>query len=365
MKRPLDAVSAFRAARNRARVAFVVVIVFLVAQVVWWMIFQRNYIDAHVAQTASAWALQAEYASQNPNANLPLYLERISPGRVIVNQALLQAFRERQERYLRMFAFEVPFFLALMFVGFWVIWRSLQSDKELRRRQENFLMAASHEFRTPISSLKLLLETMQLRQLPPEKQAEVLRRASLELERLQHTTERVLATARLERENHAELEPHDLGQWVQRSLERQRTSLETRGAKLELHLCPDLPVQINPEALEIVLGNLLDNAIKYTLAPEKPIVISVFASGSKAYLSIEDRGMGISSKETKYVFDQFYRVGSELTRVSKGLGLGLYLVKALTERMNANVRLESLPVGTRFVVSFALQKSPTLKPIPV
>jgi signal transduction histidine kinase len=359
VKRPLDAVSAFRAARQRARVAFVVLVVFLVAQVVWWMVFQRNYIDAHVAQTASAWALQAEFASQSRVSKLPAHLER-QGEQVVVRQSSLEDFRQRQERYLRMFAFEVPFFLAIMFLGLWVIWRSLQSDKELRRRQENFLMAASHEFRTPISSLKLLLETLILRQLGQEQQKAVLHNAQRELERLQHTTERVLATARLEREAQPDLELHDLGHWVQTRLERQRQNLAACGARLELHIAPDLPVRLNPEALEIVLHNLLDNAIKYTSTAEKPIVVSVFASGARAILTLEDRGVGISSKETKYVFDQFYRVGSELTRSAKGLGLGLYLVKALTERMNGRVRLESLPVGTRFVLSFGLVQ-PVLK----
>jgi signal transduction histidine kinase len=343
--------------------AFVVLVVFLVVQVVWWMVFQRNYIDTHVAQTASAWALQAEFATKAKPTTLPPHLEWLA-GRVVVRQSALEEFRHRQERYLRMFAFEVPFFLAIMFLGLWVIWRSLQSDKELRRRQENFLMAASHEFRTPVSSLKLLLETLQLRQLEPDKQQDILRRAQSELGRLAQTTERVLATARLERESNPSLETHDLGRWVQRTLERQREGLEARGARLELHIAPNLPVNINPEALEIVLHNLLDNAIQYTPSLEKPIVVSVFPSGTRAILTIEDRGVGISSKETKYVFDQFYRVGSELTRASKGLGLGLYLVKALTERMNGQVRLESLPVGTRFVLSFGLQAQPALKAQP-
>jgi signal transduction histidine kinase len=363
MKRPLDTISAFRAARNRARIAFVVLIVFLVAQVVWWMLFQRQYIDDHVSQTAAAWQLQADFASHSTANTLPLHLERQGQA-VVVKPSALESLRQRQERYVRMFAFEVPFFLGVMFLGLWVIWRSLQSDLELRRRQDNFLMAASHEFRTPISSLRLLLETLHLRQLPAEQQQEVLRRAMLELERLQQTTERVLATARLERETSPNLETHDLGQWVERAIEKQQSHLQSRGAKLELHISPNIAVNINLAALEIVFNNLLENAIQYTTDHPKPIIVSVFASNGRAVLTVEDRGIGISSKETKYVFDQFYRVGSEFTRASKGLGLGLYLVKALTERMNGRVRLESLPVGTRFVLSFPLLSQPQPKAQP-
>jgi signal transduction histidine kinase len=178
---------------------------------------------------------------------------------------------------------------------------------------------------------------------------------------LQHTSERVLATARLERETTPQLQSLDLGQLVQQALARQGSHLKKRGAVLETHLAPQLLVRLNPEALEIVLFNLLDNAIQYTPTSQKPIVIALFASRGRAVLTLEDRGVGISSKETKYVFDQFYRVGSEFTRTSKGLGLGLYLVKALTERMNGQVRLESLPVGTRFVLSFPLLPEAALK----
>ncbi|MEY4532032.1 MAG: hypothetical protein RLZZ156_2755 [Deinococcota bacterium] len=355
MKRPLDAIGAFRVARHRARLAFLVLIAFLVIQVIWWMVFQRNHIDQYVRQISNSWEIQAKFASlAQPSVALPPYLIR-QASKVIVRPEALEAFKQRQERYVRMFAFEVPFFLMIMFLGLWVIWGSLQSDLELRRRQENFLMAASHEFRTPISSLKLLLETLQIRVLERDQQLLVLQRATLELQRLQATSERVLATARLEREQKPVLEAQNLVVLAKRIIETQRTALETRGASLEVHcLSKNLPVLIDAAALEIVLTNLLDNAIKYTPTAIKPIVITVNSLEGQAIVCLEDRGVGIKAKEKKFVFDQFYRIGSEFTRVTKGLGLGLYLVKALTERMNGKVKLESLPVGTRFTLLFPL-----------
>jgi signal transduction histidine kinase len=358
MKRPLDTIGAFRVARHRARLAFLILITFLVAQVIWWVVFQRNYIDQYVQHTAEAWATQAEFASAAQGSiALPAHLMR-QGSLVIVRREALEVFKQRQERYVRMFAFEVPFFLIIMFLGLWVIWGSMQSDLELRRRQENFLMAASHEFRTPISSLKLLLETLQIRVLERDKQLELVQRATLEVQRLQATTERVLATARLEHKQQPRLEVQDLIILTQKIIETQRSALETRGANLEFHfLTKNLPVLIDGAALEIVLTNLLDNAIKYTPAPMKPIVITMDCFNNQARLSLEDRGVGINADEKKFVFDQFYRVGSELTRVTKGLGLGLYLVKALTERMNGKVKLESLPVGTRFTLLFPLREA--------
>jgi signal transduction histidine kinase len=358
MKRPLDTIGAFRAARHRVRIAFLVLITFLVAQVLWWTGFQRNYIEMYVLQTREAWQLQAQLAHHDAlDVKLPEHL--IAKGSdVIVNEAVFEAFKNRQERYARMFSYEVPFFLLVMLLGFWVIWQSMQSDLELRRRQDNFLMSASHEFRTPISSLKLLLETLQLRVLDRDKQLQVVQRASVEVQRLHDTADRVLATARLESQELPVLAVQNLVLVTKNVLDSQRLALEARGAVLVFTPPPkNLLVLMDVHAFEIVLVNLLDNAIKYTNTASKPILVRVDTIEGAVCLSLEDRGIGIQPEESKYVFDQFYRVGSELTRVAKGLGLGLYLVKALTERMNGTVKLELLPVGTRFILSFPLQES--------
>ncbi len=346
-----------------------VIIVFLIAQVVWWVVFQRGYINRTVEQTTVSWQREArmanlalENAAPQSRSNLLEQLridaEHLNLARspVTVNSAALEAYSHRQERYVRMFAFELPFFLIVMLSGLYVIWLSIRSDTELKRRQHNFLMAATHEFRTPISTLTLLVETALYRELPREKQLEVLNRMNAEVGRLQDVSERVLATARLEQGLGVNaLEVQDLNRVVSRIVESQREKLEARGAKILFEpSAAELPVKLDEAAFSIVLTNLLENAVKYTPEAIKPVIIKLEARGSLADLSVIDCGVGLEPHEVAHVFDQFYRVGNELTRTAKGLGLGLYLVRGISELLGGRVRCEPLERGTQFTVTLPL-----------
>jgi signal transduction histidine kinase len=368
--------SSLQRSRLQIRAAFVVIIVFLIAQVVWWVVFQRGYINRTVEQTTVSWQREARMANlalENaaPETRTKL-LEQLSvdaehlnleTNPVMVNSAALEAYSHRQERYVRMFAFELPFFLIVMLSGLYVIWLSIRSDTELKRRQQNFLMAATHEFRTPISTLTLLVETALYRELSREKQLEVLNRMNAEVGRLQDVSERVLATARLEQGLGVNtLEVQDLNKVVTWIIEAQREKLEARGARiaLEIHDSP-LPVKLDEAAFSIVLTNLLENAVKYTPEAIKPVTIKLEARGSLVDLSVIDSGVGLESHEVAHVFDQFYRVGNELTRTAKGLGLGLYLVRGITELLGGRVRCEPLERGTRFTVTLPIASIPNEK----
>lgn len=361
--------------------AFSLIVVFLVAQLVWWLVFQRNSIEDSMMRTTVAWARDARMAqnlleiapeSQKPALRQKLRLEYphldLDANPVGVNASVARAYTARQKGYLRMFTFEGPFFILVILGGLWVVASSLRSDQELRRRQQNFLMAATHEFRTPISTLRLLIETAQYRELSRAAQLEYLGRMELELRRLQDVSERVLATARLEQgEPSSQRQVRDLRRVVTELIESQRSALEARGARITLESGEvPLPVLIDPGAFGIVLGNLLDNAVKYSPGDEKPVLVEIDARPGFAVLVVEDRGIGISPNEVPHIFDQFYRVGNELTRDARGLGLGLYLVKSITELLGGRVRCEPMQHGTRFTVSLPLvaQESPEFDPAP-
>ena len=111
-------------------------------------------------------------------------------------------------------------------------------------------------------------------------------------------------------------------------------------------------MSLDGAAFGIVLGNLLDNAVKYSPGSEKRVTVRLVSQNHLAVLHVEDEGVGISEEETRRVFNKFYRVGNELTRESTGVGLGLHLVKTMAEAMNGWVRCERLPQGTRFSVVF-------------
>lgn len=355
--------------------AFGGVVVFLLAQVVWWFIFQRNTIQQNIEYAETAWLQEAAlvqqlWAATAPDQREALRLElrqafprlEVEGDRVYVNPERLQAYRTEQLRHLRMFAYEGPVFLLVMLLGLYIIGRSLRSEQEFKRRQQNFLMAASHEFRTPISTLRLLAQTLTMRELPREKQLTYLEHMTHEIDRLEDLTERLLATSRLAQGlGQFKPERHDLNQMVSHCLARQQQTLTARGATLHLEPSPTpLPVELDPEAFSLVFSNLLDNAVKYSPQPEKPIWVRLRNRGGQALLEVEDRGIGLSKGQLQQIFEPFYRVGDEQTRSTRGLGLGLYLVKSITELMGGRVWAEALPEGSRFVLSFPLVEAPEL-----
>ena len=359
MKRPL------LTSRTVTRIAFGVIIVFVLAQVVWWIIFQERYIRRVTQTTLDSWQQTATTATRVVDASTddelawtllwdyPYLLFDEASQTFSVDPEAAQDFVREQRGFTRMFSFEGPFFVLVVLGGLYIIARSLATERELKRRQQNFLSAITHEFKTPISTLRLLIETALMRSLPAAKQQEYLHKMESELSRLEQTSEQVLASARLEGAREAPvLEPLELNSVVQGVVGKVRGGLEARGARLVLSYSPDpLPVSIDPNAFGVVLNNLLDNAAKYSSDPAKRIHVKLEAQGDLILTHVSDEGMGISEKERAHIFERFYRVGNEMTRESKGVGLGLHLVKSITEAMNGWVKVEAnVPKGTRFSV---------------
>lgn len=357
------------------KIAFGVIIAFLVAQVAWWLWFQAHYIGGVTASTEAAWQDDARLANQLAASDAGVIDDmlaahphlRLESGRFVVDEAHLQAFVHEQHSALRMFRFEGVFFVIVVLVGLWILARSLAVARELERRQHNFLLAVTHEFRTPISTLRLLIQTLQLRRPSQEKVSDYLDRMESELSRLERSSDQVLATARLEQLSAPrDLAPADLSRAVESIVEKHRSGMETRGARLDVEYAgAPLIAQLQPQALELVITNLLDNAIKYSPGPEKPVTVRVRRHGEEAQIVVEDEGVGVDPAERGRIFERFYRPGSEMTRRSQGVGLGLYLVRTNVDLMRGRVtcepRADGMP-GTRFVVSLPLEQGATHLP---
>lgn len=345
--------------RTATRVAFVVIVVFLLAQVIWWIVFQGRYLSEVTDARLASWqrdavtmtdlferagggdALAAEILADYP------HLER-GGDRFVVAEGIRSSFLAQQRSYRRMVAFEGPFFVLVILSLLGFIGVSLRAERDLKRRQQNFLSAVTHEFKTPISTLRLLVQTALIRDLTRDKQHEYLQRMEGELDRLERTSEQVLASARLEQtEEPPDLQAAELGAAVEQVVQRSRGGLEARGARIEVRKPPvPLPVRLDQDAFALVLHNLLDNAVKYTPGEEKPVTITLESRGDVVEMHVDDRGMGIPENDRKRVFDRFYRRGDEMTRESTGMGLGLHLVRTTVEAMNGWVRIDENPEGT-------------------
>jgi len=352
--------------RTSTRLAFTVITVFVVAQAVWWVVFQRGYVAEVSEARLAAWQADAGLAQAvldgaNGDADVAASLLASHPHlmlrgeRLVVDTATKEAFLERQQGYLRMFAWEGPFFVVVILSMLTLIGRSLREERELKRSHQNFLSAVTHEFKTPLATLRLLVETAQLRDLDADKRRDYLARMAGEVDRLERTSEQVLTAARLEQAPiTAGLEPRDLREVVARLVAASRPGMEARGATLRLESSDQpLPVSLDEDAFSLVLGNLLDNAAKYSPDDRREIIVRLSPGTDVITLHVDDRGFGVDASERKKIFERFHRSGDESTRRATGTGLGLHLVRSTVEAMNGWVRVEPNPtgIGSRFTVT--------------
>lgn len=354
--------------RLGTRIAFTVIVLFVLAQVGWWLIFQTQLIDRAADEREAAWqrdvATVTALVADDPGG-LQGWLQRYPHLRpstplpdgsltVEVDPEVAARLTARDVSARRMIAFEGPFFAVVILAMLALIAGSLRAERELKRRQQNFLSAVTHEFNTPIGTLRLLVQTLRLRRASPERTVDYLRRMETELDRLERTSDHVLAAARLEQADAPPvLEAADLNVVVQGLIGRAREGLEARGARLTVRYGHEpLPVSLDPDAFALVLNNLLDNAVKYGTGDVRPVTVTLLADGDLVRLHVDDEGPGVPAEERERVFERFYRAGDELTRVSVGVGLGLHLVKTVTEAMNGWVQVEPGPAGrgSRFTV---------------
>lgn len=364
---------------SATRVAFTVIVVFVLAQVTWWIVMQGRLALELRDTTLASWERDARSANEllaRDAEALDALLARYEhlrvgqAGLLEVDPEARATVERRSASTRRMLAFEGPFF-ALVIIGLLLfIAASLRTERELKQRQANFLSAVTHEFKTPISTLRLLVQTLRMRTLGPQRQQDYLRRMEGEIDRLERTSEQVLASARLEQaEEPPPLEASELNHVVQGIIGRLRPGLEVRGAELEVRYSPEpLPVALDADAFGVALSNLLDNAVKYTPGTPKRVRVTLERDGDLVKMHVDDEGVGIASADRAKVFERFYRTGDEMTRESSGVGLGLALVKGSIEAIRGWVKVDGGPNGrgTRFTVVLprrvALEEPPGATP---
>jgi signal transduction histidine kinase len=242
-------------------------------------------------------------------------------------------------------------FLLLILIGAAFVYRSVRRHFLLQQQQQNFMMAVTHELKTPISVARLNLETLQKHQLDSEKQRKLIRMTLDETDRLNTLTNNILISSQLEGGGYAtskeELDLSDLFKdcihhFAQRHPER----------KFMESIKSDMDVDGDSLLLQLLINNLLENAIKYS-PKEKPIFCVLEDRSGKVKLRVVDEGPGIPSDEKKNIFKKFYRLGDETTRKTQGTGLGLYLCKKIAEYHDAEISVADTETGgSNFIVSF-------------
>lgn len=280
---------------------------------------------------------------------------------VFVRQSERDDLWQKHDSHIRMFLSEGAFFLAMVMLGAALIFRTMRREVHLMRQQANFLSAVTHELKSPLASIRLYTETMQLREVSPEVRERYLRSMRQDIDRLETLVVNLLAVARLEADQFIVYpERCELVRELTILTRAMEQEMAERGVPLALEV-PDAPVfvRLDPAAFATVLRNLLDNAAKYGANAARGARVALRVQNQEALLEVQDFGMGLANGEAAKIFDKFYRVGDEMVRQAEGSGLGLYLVRTLVEQCGGRVVAESAgpQQGTTLRLTFPLDTS--------
>lgn len=245
----------------------------------------------------------------------------------------------------RLFVIGLVSILTLMMAASYGLYRATTRELALARQQAEFVSAVSHEFRTPLTSMRHLTELLVSRAPAAEdRRQHYYELLAHETERLHRMVESLLSFGRMDVGAYAwQLEPLDVSSIVRDiATEFRRESLAAGRdvtCEIEEHLSP---IRADREALSRALWNLLENAGKYS-EPGRPIHVFARSSGESVLVGVRDEGIGIPTTEHRRIFQKFVR-GAEATRAGvRGVGLGLALVTRIAEAHGGSVRLESQP----------------------
>jgi signal transduction histidine kinase len=266
-------------------------------------------------------------------------------------EAKLNAISDEEQRKTAQYIGEGSTFLLLILFGALYVYREVRRQIRLQLQQQNFMMAVTHELKTPIAVTKLNLETLQKHKLDEQRQQKIIQSALQETSRLDTLANNILVASQLEGGGYHQVkEEVDLSTLALRALRELRHRFPER--KWLDSIGPECTVPGDPLLLQMLVNNLAENAIKYS-PKEGTITISLKKEGSRIVLSVTDEGPGIPDNEKKKIFSKFYRTGSEKTRSTQGTGLGLYLCRKIARDHRATIKVsDNSPIGSIFTVVF-------------
>ena len=309
-------------------IVYWVLLSYIIAALVWWafLLLQQN-----------TEIFTQRKASLDPSA--PDYAEQV------------RKIAEQQKRGEYKYIGEGSAFLLLILVGALFVYRAVRRQFRLQQQQQNFVMAITHELKTPIAVARLNLETMQKHQLEEEKKKKLVQMTLQETMRLDTLINNILISSQLEgnayRVAKEELDFSELVKDVVRNFKNRYPD-----RTLEIAIQDEIDMKGDTTLLKLLLSNLLENANKYS-TKDKPVYLALTA-GDLIRLEIRDEGAGIPEEEKKEVFEKFYRLGNEQTRKTQGTGLGLYICRKIVQDHKGEILIkDNQPSGSKFIVQFS------------
>ena len=312
-----------------------------IAVAIYWVLL------AYIIAGLCWWFIALEIKNRQITSYKLLQLKADSPNYAADKAAIFSAERLQTTAYIG----EGCTYIFLILLGALFVYREVRRQIRFQLQQQNFMMAVTHELKTPIAVIKLNLETIRKYRLDETKQQRVIQATIEESNRLDTLTNNILVASQLEGGGYKRTkEEVDLSALAQQSIRDYRQRFPER--EWVTHIQEDCTITGDPFLLHLLVSNLLDNALKYS-PKEGAIALAVSKEGPHTVLAVQDRGAGILDEEKKKVFGKFYRTGREATRQSKGTGLGLYLCRNIAADHHATIKVaDNSPTGSIFTVTF-------------
>jgi two-component system, OmpR family, sensor histidine kinase CiaH len=307
---------------------FWILLVYVIAALVWWFI-------------------SLERQNQQMTSLKLFELKKDHPQYTLQYSNIMELRKRGTAKYIA----EGITFLALILVGAFFVYRSIRKQMEYNSLQQNFMMAITHELKTPIATTRLSLETVLRRKLDEVQQQKLLLSALSETNRLNILTNNILLASQMEEKNfQRDNEDVNLADIVETVVSDYKNRFPQR--TIEASADKDVFLQGDELLLQIALSNLIDNALKY--APkESPVYVDLMDENDMIQVKVSDEGPGVPDEEKKRIFEKFYRSGNETTRKAKGTGLGLYLTRKIIRDHNGDIFvMDNTLHGSIFVIQF-------------
>jgi two-component system phosphate regulon sensor histidine kinase PhoR len=311
---------------------FSVLIIYILLQFIWWSYLLIKLNDESYEHRIEL--VELKYPAEDV---------------VLEKQNLI---RKLHSRYWMIAGEGIVFLSLLSWVTYQTV-KSIRKEMELARMQKNFLLSITHEFKSPLASIKLYLQTIQKHQLDKVKENEFISKAISDTERLDTLVENTLLANMIDHKGYSfNVEELNLSALL-RLVTQKYNSMPDFQQRIRTKIEDDIYLNADKLALTLLINNLIENALKYSPSGTE-INAELSRESGNIILKVADRGRGVAVNERKKIFRKFYRSGDEETRNTKGTGLGLFLAQHIARSHNGRISVsDNMPQGSVFEVKFA------------
>lgn len=291
------------------------------------------------------------FINEQFRGNYAVSFEQLAPDKKVVQLSIsprsIAGLQEQRSQQRNIWLYQSVLLMVLVAVGIFGVYYSVDSVYQLNKRQNNFLLSVTHEFKTPIAAIRLMLQTSKNPKVKEEKREELIANSIENTFRLEELAENMLTAMQIESDKYQyQLSSVDLSEMVAQIVKNQSIKGDIAAdIEKDIHLLGDGFI------LRMVINNLIENAFKYS--DNQPIEVSLVMSGENKVLTVKDLGVGIKKEDYKNIFKKFYRIQDEETRTTKGTGLGLFIVSQAVKKHQGKVSVSSnKPKGSVFTITF-------------